>query len=721
MLFRDVPESQFLTKDSKFVYSEDDEHLKYIRHMNLRRNMPKYLSNKYGIDEPIDGRGGSISYEKMDYSYDSLTYNSWLNGPYGSDVPWTMDNWLNGLSTPDAYMLRNNRTSFRIYWNPNRQYSDYFYSRIEPVMHQAWRGDEHNYTTYTYTVGMVVSDMPASIIRVYFADSVSGHSFFPISGKTYEMRFKVRLHNLINNRTCKYYDKTAYMLEHPYEEPDVPRKLTGTFVNGISLSFIYQECLNGCYTDRHPQSGQTGLHTQNLFYYEGMYHAYDHPTPGTAVENDYPYSSGPQIAPRPSTIVPQYRDGDPHVVHEIEQWGMTWRDIPDWELLRVRDALSMNEDDVRYYSQTQAYRTYGLNVGGMYNSYFIRFGDDSDWHEVVLTYYPEDYFRLDGQEITYLAPQLQFSLAGLEPTTVSDSYVEVKDLTIRSKPLTQSTTQRYNNIEHFYLNKEGVWLPDNFERTSDNDIIQVRTEGTKIATGIVNGQNIDIFSPPVVTNASVTTPYQSGVRIASLLVDGTTYDIYTPYQTINDGIVYSPVEWSPTPLEFDILNGQSLKLLSVAPSGMMLDNEGTMFAHLDYASATNSFGLAELNTTRTYNVNCGNGKQGSWLCEITLDISTAVAYVPDDSTEYLMMQIRGSSSGFYPYASGNTYIEKRIPMDIFKNGPLDHYKIRKTFIYYCSDYMILPVTIKGKLKSGASLVTSENLTLKFKARKVTFS
>ena len=43
MFFRGIPESQFLSDKSKFVYSEDDEHLTYISRQNLYRNIGKMM------------------------------------------------------------------------------------------------------------------------------------------------------------------------------------------------------------------------------------------------------------------------------------------------------------------------------------------------------------------------------------------------------------------------------------------------------------------------------------------------------------------------------------------------------------------------------------------------------------------------------------------------------------------------------------------------------
>lgn len=754
MLFRDIPESQFLTKNSRFVYSEDDEHLKYIRHMNLRRNMPKYLSNKYGIDEPINGKGGSISYEKLNYDYEHNVIGSYIDtAPIGSDSDWVMEYKRNGKNryVPLAgenpiYPLSNNKVSFKIYWNggyTGKNYDDLYYTYVTTEHHYSYVENwlQTYYETYDYNRYAVVSNIPGYVayIRLSQAEGFDPggglHYFFPTQSKTYELRFKVRLHNIEVINSFEYYTKTEWYedTEHTHSLPhreDV-KKLDAAFVPGVSVNFDNGggPSISRVHINSGPNMGQ---YKSGIYYYDGLYEHYDWKKPawagGEGERNDMHWSYGGGYGTFPCDITKPYiwdpKDTPFPSSYAGPYWCNTWKDIPTWQLLRIKDALSMETEDIYYDYHDKGDTT----AEKMAESYFVRFGNDGDWHEYVVTYYPEDYKPLQGfveypeNPVPYLTPALNLYLSGLRPTTTYDSYIEFKDLTIKSKPYT-STSYEYNDIDHFYLNKEGVWLPDNFEKSSDNKINAIRTEGTKIGTGTINGFSVDIFSPPVVTNASVTSMYQSGTKIATLNIDGVDYDIYYPIQTIHGGYVYLPVSWSSTPLSFNIYNNKTLTLLSVAPSGLMLDNNGVMFAHLDNLDLNYSFGLVDLNAERSYNMSFGRNRQGTWLCEVVLDISTSSAYIPDDSTEYIKLQITGARTGIYYNSSGNTYIEKRIPMDIFKNGPLTHYKIRKSFIYYnsSSSSMNLSATVKGKLKSGASLVTSENLTLKFKARKVTFS
>ena len=252
MLFRNIPESQSLTNKSKFVYSEDDEHLKYISRDYLYRNIPKMFVNKYGKDEPI--KIGSDMYDKMHYIYENTIFDSSLFHGATEDRAWVSDAYLNYHSfSPDLYPLKNNRVSFKIVWNRPISYYDTIntvklieeqhYTYVEQWPEPSdWTRWCWNYKRLANASTIASYDVPFS-----FQPGALGNYFFPINGKTYEMTFKVRLHNLINEESIMYYTQADYinyasnvdylrnyMGRHIVQNPTL-RPLT--YVNGVSINF----------------------------------------------------------------------------------------------------------------------------------------------------------------------------------------------------------------------------------------------------------------------------------------------------------------------------------------------------------------------------------------------------------------------------------------------------------------------------------------------------
>ena len=726
MLFRDVPESQFLTKNSRFVYSEDDEHLKYIRHMNLLRNRPRIFKNVYGVDPPDKPIGADL-YDTMYYRYTDDIYDSFLwMGQFPDDRSWMPDAYINYHDyDPHRYPLVNNKVNFKTCWTKPISYYDEYANRVSIVneTHQSYVNQvpppaDWSQNTYTYVQARNTSTIQ-TYVATYQLDpgGTGGHFFFPVNDSTsYELRFKVRLHNLINEENIEYYPWSVYLISttkpgHP-GEINVPIKHHATYVNGISINFNDNSRMGTL--SNSIIKGHTPYDGIGLQKYMGLQEHYDHPTPDESIRNDTNVDSIFWYL-MPATVTPPLVLGfNSHERFENDSitlwrnWGLRWAALPRWEVLSIKDALSMNEEDL---SKTNAYN--------LYESYFVRFGFDNDWHEFVVPLNNLDDYR-NHQFITHLTPSISILLSGLRPTTANDSYVEIKDFEILSVPIRYKESKKYTQIDHIYLNKNGVWLPDDFTKESEfANFSRIRSSGQKIAECEFQGVQSEVYAPPLVDSASITTNYNDGTKIMDFKINGVSHPVYHPIKTISDAKIIEPTSISPTPFEFNIMENGVIKIKhNRKRCGIRRDSDGVLYYKFDNFDNTRSFGLANLNSTYQANISNNDDRGGYWICNAEVDICTDVGYTPDSDDEYLSFAVSGGSGTFFNNA--NFPLEKRIPLSIFGGQPMNHYKINIPFICYgntSTHYFAINVIFKGKLKSGATLTTSENLTVTLKARR----
>lgn len=711
MFFRGIPESQFLSDKSKFVYSEDDEHLKYISRQNLYRNIGKMFTNKYGKEVPV--KTASDMYDKLNYQYTDDVFDSYLHTIYNNtegqleNNRWVLDAYRSSETwSPDDYKLKNNKVNFRIYWNqPLSEYESANKKELVNETHHYYNG----YYDYDYTYARNISNVLGFRVVVGLDPGYTGHKFFPINGKTYELSCKIRLHNIINEDTVEYYSKELYYNSelNPTQEPPTPRTVhTATYVNGFGVHFYHKSFgSNGARSHWYDRSYDA------LCYYEGMHEYYD-PVHGGTQRNDIHIMAGPDRI-RPASIVApiiigenDYSPGEVEGITNDRNYAARWVDAPEWEKIFPRDLIGFEPVDMERYQ-------------GFYESQFVRFGNDSNWHEYTFTFNADDY--LDGNSIEYLEPYLTFMLSGLRPTTLTDSYIEVKDLEIKSVPFRMTNTN-YTDIDHVYLNKDGIWLPEDFAKEQDYASISLhRGEGQKIAESTFEGVPTDIFSPPVVDSASVTANYNSGTKIMDFIINGVSNPIYHPSKIISDAKILLPVSYQSTPIEFDIFDNGVATIINKGKTDPIIkpDQNGVFKAELNSFDRTYNFGRIDLNgsyqTTIRENINQG----GYWTCCASIDISTNEIYTPDSIKEYFKFYISSNSSSFF--ALVNFTFEKLVPIGMFNGRTLNHYKITVPFMYYAgpsSPWFYINVGLQGHLKTDAILLTSEDVIFTLTSRKV---
>lgn len=723
MKFINVPESQSLTSKSKFVYSEDDEHLKYINIKNLKKNIPKCVKNSYGIDIPNDDSNiPGITYDKLNYSYTNDIFNTYLDFKDNwSSYTWKTDieYYLPNGQYPrydQLYQLENNKLNFKLFWSGWSIADGWHQVTYDDINHVGWTSETHEsyidsssgrYTPYTYTRVANTSDIMSIVRSFQLFEGSYQHMFFPIDGNTYELSFKVRLHNLVNESTLDYYIPSEYFINlnnHGKTEP-VPEQHQATFVNGIGVHFNDRSMgVNTAVSSFRERSG-IPVRYPYFYKYDGLMEYYDHPAPNVSVRNDRHMVAGPDT-PRPATVVGSHPIGEyaSHDTKVLKQWSLAWKELPAWEQVRIRNALSMELEDVEL-----------MDEYGLYEGYFVRFGSDDGWHEYTFTFNPDDYV----DDIDHLKPTISFLLSGLHPASAGDAYIEIKDFEIKSRPYTISTFY-YKNIDKLYLKKDGIWLPDTFTKESEQtNVTPIKQQGTKIAEASVGTIDYDILAPALVTNASVTPNYNDGFLIGDLSINGTVNHIYSPYKVVTDVKVLTKLTpQSSSYNEYSIVNNQVATLSSIGRrSGIKVNSDGELYAGFDTMDGSYSFGLVDLNGTYSYRFLDSDARNGYWICNIEFDVSTSTPYIPDSVSEYFKVRLSGGTGAFYYLSSFD--LEKRIPAFLFQDTALNHYKISIPFIYYASNnYFSILSEFKGSLKSGVSLMSSANLVTRLTARRI---
>ena len=724
MFFRGIPESQFLSDKSKFVYSEDDEHLKYISRQNLYRNIGKMFTNKYGKEVPV--KTASDMYDKLSYQYTDDVFDSYLHQLYNNtddqiiepdnlNYRWVLDAYRKtNHSSPDDYRLKNNKVSFRIYWNkPLIEYDKANKKELISETHHYYNSGYTPPLDYDYTYDRNISNVLNFRIQVGLDPGYYGHEYFPLNSKTYELSCKIRLHNIINEDTVEYYSKEVYFTgENPSHHPPTPKTVhTAQYVNGFGVNFN-----NHSFGAMHAKSHwHWDMHHiweyDALCYYEGLYEHYD-PVHGGSQRNDIHIMAGPDRI-RPAGIVApliigenDYSPGEPEGITNDRHYAARWVNAPAWEKIFPRDLIGFEPVDIERYQ-------------GFYESQFVRFGKDSNWHEYTFTFNADDY--LDGNSIEYLTPSLTFMLAGLRPTSQTDSYIEVKDLEIKSVPF-RITNTNYTDIDHIYLNKDGIWLPEDFVKEQDYASISLhRGEGQKIAESTFEGVPTDIFSPPIVDSASVTANYNSGTKIMDFIINGVSNPIYHPSRIISDAKILLPVNYQSTPIEFDIFDNGVATIINKGKTNPTVkpDQNGVFKAELNSFDRTYNFGRIDLNGSYQTTIREFVNEGGYWTCCANIDISTNEIYTPDSIKEYFKFYISGNNSSFFALA--NFTFEKLVPIGMFNGRTLNHYKITIPFMYYAGPsypWFYINVGIQGHLKTGATLLASEDVIFTLTSRKV---
>lgn len=751
MLFRNIPESQSLTNKSKFVYSEDEEHLKYISRDNLYRNIPKMFVNKYGKDEPI--KINSDMYDKMDYIYENAHFDTSLIYNTTEDKAWVPDNYLNYHRYP-PYTLKDNRVSFKIVWNKPLSY----YNSVNDVkLLEEWHYDYVNvipeprdWTPYCWNYKRLAN---ASTIASYDVDfsfdpGPYGNYYFPARGKSYIMKFKVRLHNLVNEETLMYYtqldyiayaSKFDYLHRHIVQEPKL-RPLT--FVNGVSINFrkvapkgaslavVNDPVHSYAYSERHqqdmgpepfaeyhPNPDPTKKPERTWGEWNNLATVYNH-NPGFMTGTDPLIGSTMGVWEFDEEGYRNESNYDKPRNDIRRRWAENFKNIPRDTVVNFKTAANIDPSDLEIFNESSEQKWYH----NYWDSWFVRFAADNEWHEYSVEFNIDDVY--DPGDLDHLEPELNFWLSGLRPTTENDSYVEVKDLEIKSKPWSIGEAIKYIDIDHIYLNKDGIWLPEDFAKERDQaDISLHRDEGTKIAEAEFGGTSIDVFSPPVVSSASVDANYDHGTKIFDFKINGVSNPVYHPTRAITGANVLLPVTWQQEPYAFDIFDfntGSATILNKQKKRPAIKPDENNIFSvEFDNFDQEYSFGHVNLNNSYITSFSNNDDRSGYWDCRASIDICTSDIYTPDTIGEYLRFYVVGGYGSFFN--NTNLTLEKRIPMSIFSGETLNYYKITIPFIYYIpssSDTFIIDVGMQGKLKPGVVLTTSENLKVTLTARRI---